>query len=150
MTFFTEYKNEICDNKATFSAYLVAPDEATAKALIYDRNLGERIRAQNPQDKLSPAIKPTPAFFHWLTFLTFVASRFGIPTDELVSDGGIIHEMVHQLGNIDSCGNWTGEDGRDWPRVLQNYKNLLTKIGYGPPEEEKYPTRPPSAINYQI
>ncbi len=150
MTFDTTYKIETCGSEGTFGTYVVARDEKAAKVLIYDRGLGERIISWREGDKPSPAIEPTPAFFHWLTFLTFVAGRAGYHLDNLVGDGGIIHEVVHQLNHINSCQPAEEGRGEDWDRVIKNYKELLQKIGYGPPEKEEYPPKPDRAINYQI
>ena len=150
MTFHTEYITNSCDQPGRFCTYLVAPTEDAAKVMIYKRNLGERIQYSNAWDKFSPAIDSSPEFFHWLVFLTFIASKAGYTTDQLVADGGIIHELVHQINDINSCGP-RGEDSH-WTVVLKAYKALLEDIGYGPPEKEEKPIalRRVRELSYEI
>lgn len=137
MTFLTRYFGEACGANLQFSSYIVAPDEYAAGRMATKRGLREAIVGRQNESKLSPAIEPTPAFFHWLTFVTFVAGRAGHSLDSLVGDGGIIHDMAHQLQGITLCGIFRDNE---WSRALRRYKDLLRDIGFGEPEREERPT----------
>lgn len=129
----------------SFGTYVVAPDEEMAQAMLKRRNIGELIDSRAiPLERKLPKLN-SKGFPHWLTFVGYIAQQSKLYTNDIFSDTGVIHEMMHYYCLCQEDPATPPSRGRlhEWgfteeklEAIIADYRQLLIQIGFAAPYEE--------------
>ena len=94
-----KYLTQYVVDEQCYSFFVIAKDEATAKKIITARGLNEEIIGSAELNDDLIDFSRNIDLLHLVIFLGYVAIKSNqLSVDEVLSDRGVIHEIIHCLG----------------------------------------------------